>query len=73
MQVISLLNTHNQIELIEVLLYNKIPFLGVYLTTSWTRVKEDGAGQPMHLADGIPTEVGRMVATGVNFNESGTP
>ena len=27
----------------------------------------------MHLADGIPTEVGRMVATGVNFNESGTP
>ena len=27
----------------------------------------------MHLADGIPTEVGRMVATGVNFNEIGGP
>lgn len=27
----------------------------------------------MHRADGIPTEVDRTVATGVNFNETGTP
>ena len=48
------------------------PFLNVFLTATWTRLKEESAGQPVYLADGIPTEDKGMVATGVNFNKPGT-